>query len=134
MLRIPRIRLKQDASEEDWTAADLFEAKYRTSEYSTDEARVELLCLKRLLVCTLKYVSFKTERQLVLRRLLRFMKEILPHPQCGHCFEDCIKATREFMQRLRHQKGNNLKTMRIAYSFLKVLIVCVYVCVCVKCK
>ena len=62
----------------------------------------------------------------------RYLKEILPHKACHQVFDDCLNAAREFCNRVQsgtkpHRKGhkiglkseNNMKTMRIAYSFLK---------------
>merc|ERR1712228_575063 len=138
MLCIPRIRLKQDAKEADISEDMLFNTRDSVTEYGPDEIRNEILLLKRLLSCPLKFISFKNERQLVLRRLLRFLKEILPHKACHLVFDDVINAAREFCNRLqagssskphhRHKSTktkihirseNNMKTMRIAYSFLK---------------
>eukprot|EP01083_Nonionella_stella_P316311 1146335_1 len=135
MLSIPRIRLKQDAKETDITSDMLFETRDNEIAYGEGEIRNEILCLKRLLSCSLKFISFKNERQLVLRRLLRYLKEILPHRACHLVFDDVLNAAREFCNRLqtrhtpkghKHSKSritikseNNMKTMRIAYSFLK---------------
>ncbi|ETO28986.1 hypothetical protein RFI_08139 [Reticulomyxa filosa] len=120
MLNIPRSFVTPETTS-NITEAMLFDEPYRSSEYSVEEIKTEILCLKRLLRCTLKFLSFKQLRQLVLRRLLRFIKDVMPHPSCEDIFEDCIDAVKEFYMRLNFKKEANLKTARIANSFLKVL-------------
>lgn len=119
MLCIPRIRLDPDLKESGITPEMLFDTPDHETQYNNDQIRTEMVLLSRLLVCSLKFISFKNERQLLLRRLLRYLKEILPHKSCTPVFKDCLSAAKEFAQRLKSKKDSNLKTMRIAYSFLK---------------
>ncbi|ETO20005.1 neurobeachin [Reticulomyxa filosa] len=121
MLHVARTRVTSETPMNEIKESMLFDQPFHQSEYSIDETKteIEVMCLKKLLICTLKFLSFKQLRQLVLRRFLRFMKEVLPHPLCQGIFEDCVNAAKEFSLRLQGKRDANVKTMRIAYSFLK---------------
>ncbi|ETO04424.1 hypothetical protein RFI_32974 [Reticulomyxa filosa] len=119
MLHIARTNITAETPITEINESMLFDEPFNESDYPADDVKIEIVCLKRLLRCTLQFLSFKQFRQLVLRRLLRFMKEIMPHPACEEIFDDCVDAIREFYLRLLLKRDANLKTMRIAYSFLK---------------
>jgi len=91
-----------------------------THGLSKYQVQGEYLCLGRLLVCTLKFVPWSKSRQGVLRRLLRFMSIVLPHPGCRALFTEIIAAVREvFLTRMSTRSPKDLKTVRIGYTFLK---------------